>query len=382
VFKKPYFLMIILLISFSSPSSGQAKVTSQSLVITPENAHQVTLLGTLWQPGEYGPGHDASLKYTFSPDSSLLVTFTNNHGRASNDVIRVWNTASLTLQNELHLERDFGTYDITVSPDNRQLTLLGGLSVFQNFDLSNPEQAASTNNSTSFTQNNNRSEVIVATAVNITTLLQQEGCYTSGNFTMNTLSPDGLTKIACDGSKLKLIDVKTAKVRAAVPMPYPYGPWLLQFSPDNKLLATVLPFEGMDSYQCHLQLWDVQSGAELLNTPFRCDAITFSPDGSLITSQLSYDGSVLVLGIPDNNRSSYMSVPARIVPSVIAVRAKPLFSAETTGYVSGGIVVSGVDPSGKFYYMESYGGGWINADSSYVSLGVFATKDQLHIRKP
>lgn len=379
MFKKPYFLLVIVLICFSMPSSGQAKVTSQSTVITPENANQVTLLATLWQPGEYEPGHDAELKYTFSPDSSLLVTYIYNNGRASDYVIRVWDSASLTLQKELHIDGEYYIDDLGVSLDNRHITLFSQYSGYQNLDLSNSEQSTGTNNSTGLIQYDNR---IVATAVDFNTLIQQEGCYTSGNFTMNTLSPDGLTKIACDGSKLKLIDVKTAKVRAEVPMPYPYGPWLLQFSPDNRLLGTLLPFEGMDSFQCHLQLWDVQSGVELVNTPFRCDAITFSPDGSLITSKVRGDGSVLVLGIPDNNRSSYMSVPARIVPSVIAVRAKPLFSAETTGYVSGGIVVSAVDPSGKFYYMESYGGGWINADSNYVDLGVFSTKAKLRIREP
>ena len=138
------------------------------------------------------------------------------------------------------------------------------------------------------------------------------------------------------------------------------------------------------SAQCRLQLWDVQTGAELLNSPSLCEAFTISPDGSTITSMSLYGESILVLGIPDSNRSAFMSVPVRVIPSTIAVRAKPSLDAEITGYLSKQreIVISGIDPSGKFYYMESYGGGWISTAAGYVDLGVFSTKDQIHVKEP
>ena len=105
---------------------------------------------------------------------------------------------------------------------------------------------------------------------------------------------------------------------------------------------------------------------EVLKTPSLCANLIFSPDGTLMIAEPFGGGQFLVLGIP----------------SVINVRSGPSLTSAVTGYISGEIVVGGVDPSGQFYLMESHGGGWISADATYVDLGDFSTEDQLRMLQP
>ncbi len=506
--------MSMLLICFSVYSNGQAKVTSQNLKITSENAHQVRLLATLPLPLH----HVTGIRYRFSPDSSLLITYQNDE---SDQVIRVWNTATLALQNELHLDPNEWIEDAVMSPDNHQLLLFSTVAIFgfqwwdlvnnkqiaavaqsyndarfssdsryiavlyktslqlldssngqllKSFNLSSPSDstfgritfssdgryiAASTNkavliwnietdelvatleglrnpNYVSFSsdnthliaanivagygyfskvgawdlsntakghiftskiahaskngrialiQNDDTTDIIDLMTGETNARVQEKACYSLGNWSKDSLSPDGRTMASCDASGFKFIDTATGTTRAKTSITGEFYPWILTFSPDSKLVVTVVPFDGSSMAYCRLQLWDVQTGEEVLNTPSPCQDITFSSDGSTIAS-LSFSGaSVLILGIPDNNREAYVSVPAVIIPSVIAVRAKPSIDAEVTGYISGEIVISGIDPSGRFYYMGSNGGGWISAATGYVDLGGFSSKDQIHVRE-
>ncbi len=327
-------------------------------------------------------------RIAFSSDSRYVAV-------AADKEVLVWDVKNAKPVATLHGLQN--TDYVSFSPDNTHIIAanfvknLSDSSHIGIWDLSDSAQGriftakianASANGSIGLIQNDTGTEIIDLTTGNISAHTQEEVCYRIGSRTRNSnsLSPDGRTMVSCDGSDLKFIDTSTGTIRAKTSTKNDFH--FLMFSPDSKLLATVVPFNGYSLSQCRLQLWDVQTGSELLNTPSLCENVTFSPDGSTITSMSLYGKSVLVLGIPDSIRPAYRSVPATVVPKVIAVRAKPSLNAETTGHISGQIVVSGIDPSGKFYYMESYGGGWINAGSSYVSLGDFSTKDQLHVREP
>ncbi len=178
----------------------------------------------------------------------------------------------------------------------------------------------------------------------------------------------------CTDEEIQILDMTTGTQISSIPVDTSEAQ---AFSQDGSILA-ILNCEGGEY---PVQLWDTLTGTQLAALPGRCenhDDILFSPDGSML---LVNSGQLLMLyGIPTGQRTAYGSVPGRIAPSVINIRAAPSLEAEITGEISGDVAVGGRDESNQFLYLSSHNG-WVRAGEVYVDLGAVPIED-LPILRP
>jgi WD40 repeat protein len=171
-----------------------------------------------------------------------------------------------------------------------------------------------------------------------------------------------------------LWDVQTGKKIQTLHLPTATPPTRLNSAISLNQDGSILMLRENSGF---IHFWDVATDTEVSSLPtfgFSSDlnSLFISPDGSRLFSVSS--PYVLVYGIPSEGQLVYTAVPVFIEPETINVRQKPSFDSAVIAYARSGLnLATGRDQSGRFVYLEKYGG-WVNAGSSYINAGTLDLK--------
>lgn len=136
----------------------------------------------------------------------------------------------------------------------------------------------------------------------------------------------------------------------------------MAFSPDGQLLALGNPLRFV-----HLQTGETTT----IDSDYGGSIMTFSPDGTSLlvnSAESNYQGiqSVMVFGIPTDQRSSWQPVSAHIRASAINVRQEPDGNSPIVDNVSGEVIVLGRDVVGEAVYIAEPPG-WVWSAPEYIN---------------